>query len=159
MANRIELQTALDAIKCANCMNDLIDCLSWQVQEIDPNNGSEFKVTEPTNGIEKEAVRRIPTFAELRTIVAKTVPFINGYWIKLDKCFKRADVTELENGLAALGMDITNFKAEVASMKAVADHIQSLQLSAKNKANLKSIGEMIDADVPKLKLIRRDWVI
>ena len=154
MANRIEIQIALDVIKFSNIINDFLDCLSWQLQGIDPNTGGPFLLSDETGKTHE------PTIEEMKGIIQRTLANAEGYWNIISNGFKNiGSSTALKNGLSALGVNANSLESEVADMKSVMDQIKIDHKQILNKKEFKVLGQTVDVNVPKLKLLRRGWAI
>ena len=154
MANRIEIQIALDVIKFSNIINDLLDCLSWQLQGIDPNTGGPFLLSDEMGKTHE------PTVEEMKEIIQRTLANAEGYWNIISNGFKNiGSSTLLKNGLSALGVNANSLKSEVTDMKNVMDQIKADHTQMLNKEELRVLGQTVDSNIPKLKLLRRGWAI
>ena len=153
MATRIEIQLGLDSIKSANNMNDLLDCLSWQLRGIDPNSGEPYMIAGPGQGMEPDP-KMEPTPTDHRIRVSRTYHNISGYYNILSKRFGS---NEQKNGLAVFGVDPAAFEAEVESMMTMAQTAETQELTSINDCSV--LGQLIEQTVPKLRLLRRDWAI
>lgn len=154
MATRNEIQIAQDIIKFTNVMNDLLDCLSWQLQEIDPNTGGTLKIKP-----EGEAERNYTT-AELKDVAVRTVANALGYRNQMVNFLAKTGMLALATtGLTALGVDRAVVVQEVSGMKSVCDYLTANIPGAADKAALAQVGAYISTNVPKLKLVRRAWAV
>jgi len=154
MATRNEIQIAQDIIKFTNVMNDLLDCLSWQLQEIDPNTGGTLKIKP-----EGEAERNYTT-AELKDVAVRTVANALGYRNQMVNFLVKTGMLALATtGLTALGVDRAVVVQEVSGMKSVCDYLTANIPGAADKAALAQVGAYISTNVPKLKLVRRAWAV
>jgi len=148
MATRKDFQMALDVVKAANIVNDLLDCASYQLQGIDPADGGTFM-------IKTETQPRETTAADLKDIVTKTKTMIDMYKNNMAKL----DPVKLKAALGTFGIDDVEFSQEFDSMVAVGNQIVTTATAAKDLTALATVGKYIDSNVPKLGLLRRSWAL
>lgn len=161
MATRQEIQIAQDLVKFVNIINDLLDCMSWQLQGIDPADGGVFKVFPPDARETGDVADMVePTVDELKALITRTLSNIEGYRANIQDYLDRASQQKIVRGLNALGIDdAVAFQADLVSMKGACDFLQANIGAVTTKAQLAQLGQHIDNNVPKLELVRRNWAI
>lgn len=152
MATRQEIQIAQDLIRFVNIVNDLMDVTAYMMQEIDAQTGGPLQ-------IEEEGIFRSLTFKELKDRVVRACQNVQGYKIMIMDFLDSADQAMIVSGLGVLGVDLLTFKNELLAMNTVRDYVAG-QLSLMDaKVDLVILGQYIDANVPKLTLVRRSWCL
>jgi hypothetical protein len=154
MATRQEIQIAQDLIRFVNIMNDLIDVASYMLQEIDAQTGKPLQVTDK----ETELLRDL-TLEELKNNSVRACQNIGGYFIQIQGFLDKVDLSMVSSGLTALGVDVNTLKNEMLAINDARNYVKAALSSAVTKADLVIIGQYIDANIPKLTLVRRSWCI
>ena len=153
MATRRDIQTALDLIKMSNVINDLIDCIGWYLQDIDPNSGNQLMIRDS----EQAETYHEATADEIKNMVSITLSRIIAYWNTIKVRLDRADQSAVVQALSALGIVPQELRDDVIAMRDAVIQVQSNYQSAADKAALEVIGAELAAAVSNLDLVRRDW--
>jgi len=148
MATRNDFQLALDVVKSVNIMNDLLDCLSYRLQGTDPNTGGVYK-------IKTAAGLRDPVVEDLVDTLSETKRFIDIYASRLAKI----DNIALKDALTTFGIDDVIFLQDIANMKLVITQVVDLVKTVKTISEFEPIAMHIDNNIPKLRLLRREWAL
>lgn len=154
MATRQEIQIAQDLIRFVNIMNDLIDVVSYMLQEIDAQTGEPLQIIDKETGL-----LRPLTFDELKANSVRACQNIGGYFVQIKNFLDKIDTTIVLSGLSALGIDTNTFKNEMLAINDARNYVRSALSSTMTKADLVIIGQYIDTNIPKLTLVRRSWCL
>ncbi len=131
MATRQDEMIAVDVCRFANIVNDILDCCSYIIRNIDPDTGD---VTALTVG-------------EIKTKVATHVnAVITVYYPKLIAYVDALTLTKIQGALTARAIDAVALRADIVSMKAEADWIMANLGGATTYAQLIIGANHIDAD-------------
>ena len=150
MATRQDIQIAQDLIRFVNIMNDLIDCASYILREKDPQTGNKFQIQEGE-------VSRDATLEELKENVKRTGQNMIGYWNTITAFKNKYGGAKLKTALESMGVDVLAIQADLANLDTEARHVWQNIQAAQTKAELLPFADRIDANVPKLILVRRSW--
>jgi len=144
MATRQEIQVAFDLIKMVNIINDFLDCsvpmARGQVKTLDD--------------VTKE--ERDMTIDEIKAQLKRTCQNITGYQNKLNSFLAVPEKKQLAiDGLNAISVDLTEAKNQLQDMIVEKNYVDTQVDIVTDQAGLTAIGDHIEANVPKLPLIRR----
>jgi len=147
MATRQDIQIALDLIKHVNTPNDLL--LSAAV----PVAKGKIRVTEGAIG---EQVERDMTVDEQKANLARLAAQAKGY---RDKCASflavPAQRTSAAAGLAALGVDMADIEADIATIQTASDQMATGAANARKAQDLVAVGRALLEATPELPLVRK----
>jgi hypothetical protein len=154
MATRNDIQIAQDLIRFVNIMNDLLDCASYILREIDPQTGEKYQIQIPDLDPPEY---RDATLEELKETVKRTGQNILGYWNMIDTFKNKFGAANVRDALLSLGIDAVAINNDLANFDTEAKHLWQNIQAAKTKEELIPFADRIDANVPKLVLVRRSW--
>lgn len=154
MATRNDIQIAQDLIRFINIMNDLLDCASYILREKDPQTGKKYQIIDKVTGLERDA-----TLDELKNTVKRTGQNVLGYWNQIDAFITKFGAANARDALLSLGVDVTAIQADLVNLDTEAKHLWQNIKNAQTKAELLPFADRIDANVPKLVLVRRSWCL
>lgn len=153
MATRKDIQIAQDLIRFLNIMNDLMDCASYILREIDPQTGGPYQVLDGAGGM------RPATLEEIKQEVKRIGQNAIGYWNMMRTFVDLYGAQKTKTALQSLGMNVIEFQADLESIRTEAAHIRDTVINATTKADLLPYADHVDANVPKLVLVRRSWCL
>lgn len=155
---RQEKQIVDDMSRFMNIMNDLFDVGSYILQEIDPQTGEHLQKQEQT---EIGTTFRDYTLDELKQQGRRMARNILGYVKTIENFLTGTGMmNKTIQACTAMGIDFGAEKAEFNNMKTAATWVINNIDSINSKTDLKdSVANYIDANVPKLILIRRSWCL
>jgi len=153
MSTRQEIQIAQDLVRFVNIMNDLLDCISFRLKEIDPQTGNKYQIQE------KDLTLRDATLEELKAKGKRVGQNVLGYRNMINQFFSGYGIDNVETALASIGIDIADIQNDITKMEVEARNLNNFILSAKNKGELISFAKRIDNNIPKLTLVRRSWCL
>lgn len=153
MATRQEIQIAQDLIRFVNIVNDLMDVAAYTLQNIDAQTGEQLQM-EDTPGTFRDT-----TFEELRDRTVRLGQNVGGYKVQIITFLDSVDQALVVSGLSALGVNASTLRDDLIDMNTVRNYVASNLPSATTKADLVTLGQHIDANVPKLTLVRRSWCL
>ena len=153
MATRNDIQIAQDLIRFINIMNDLLDCASFILREKDPQTGEKFQVKN------EDGTFRDATLQELKDAVKRTGQNVLNYWDMLDTFKAKYGGANIANALSALGVDAAAINNDLANFDTEARHLWQNIKDAQTKEELIPFADRIDANIPKLILVRRSWCL
>ena len=156
MATRQEIQIAQDLIRFINIMNDLLDCASWILREIDPQTGEKYQMQIPDTDPPEF---RDATLEELKETVKRMGQNVLGYWNMIDAFKNKYGGANLRDALLSLGVDVTAVQTDLANFDVEARHLWQNIKDAQTKEELIPFADRIDANIPKLILVRRSWCL
>lgn len=143
-ATRQEIQVAFDIIKFVNIINDLLDVSV-------PMARGQVKIWD--KGLEAE---RDMTLDEIKTHLKRTCLNIYGYRDKLNAFLAVPEKKQLAiNGLSAIEVNLPEVKGQYQDMINEVDYIYAEVDNVTDQSGLNAIADHIDANVPKLSLLRR----
>ena len=154
MFTRQQIQTANDIVKSMNIMQDLLNCVSWQINGIDPKTGGEFKVA---STVDDKQVVMVPTVEELKDVSIRSLWGANLYYLNVKGYLDRVGREEAAASLSSIGLDIEDIETDLVQMKNTLDNANVSLKNATEKTMLVDVANTIDAEIPKLVLIRRPW--
>jgi len=156
MATRQDIIVGQEIIRYANIINDLLDVISYELKEIDPQTGLDLlKKVQPTE-IGGEATYENYTDAELRLMVKKRADSVKVYKQALDEFIAAYGDVKTAEALKAYGItDLVAFKADITNLSNRAQYIIDNVLDTKNSKT--TLSEYVDDNVAKLPLMRRRW--
>jgi len=153
MATRQEIQIAQDLVRFVNIMNDLLDCASWVLKEVDPQLGNKFQMQE------EDGIFRDATLEELKERGKRTGQNVLGYRNMITQFISKYGANKVKTALTSIEIDIADIQNDVTKMEAEARNLNNFIENAKSKAELISFAESIDSNIPKLTLVRRSWCL
>ena len=156
MATRNDIQIAQDLIRFVNIMNDLMDCASYILREIDPQTGLEYLVQIPNTDPPQF---REATLDELKQAVKRTGQNVLGYWNMIDEFKSKYGAVNVRDALLSLGIDAIAINNDLANFDTEAKHLWQNISAATTKAELIPFADRIDANISKLVLVRRSWCL
>jgi len=131
MATRQEIQIAQDLIRFINIINDFFDC------------SVDFIRANTDVGLIKDTLKR-------------TCQNIYGYRDRLLNFLANPTNKQMAiNGLTSWGVDLDKAKQELLNMLAVADYINTNVDNVTDINGLNILASYIEANVPKLPLVRK----
>lgn len=156
---RFDYQSALDVLKMVNNVNDLIDCASYSARGIDPQTGNPIQVQDRDQDGNPVGLPRAPTFDEIKTKFVQPAILGAERYIDLIEEFTKTGLYNADVGsiLTALTVDPAGLRSEVVAMRTVIKNIKANAASIVDQAGLDQMANYIDANVPKIPLIRRKW--
>ena len=153
MTTRNDYQVSLDLLRFVNICNDLLNVAACKLQDVDPETGDPFLIWE--GGEPRSA-----TVGELKTLVQSDLQALATYRDRVQTfvvTWGQSNVnTALNNTFGVSGSAVMT---ELTGWQTVAQNVASNLGSATTKAQLATIGEYIDTNVPKLVLVRRPWIL
>lgn len=149
--NRRMHQSVLDLVRFINVINDLFDVLGWQLRGIDPDTGGTYTIN--TNG-----VQRVPTVQEIKDTVIKTLASIEGYRKVIADYLALSKLSDVAAALTEMGFDTAVLQADILNFKNVRQYLIDNK-DVTTKAELTTLGEYVEAHIPKLGLVRRTWAL
>ena len=156
MATRQQIQIAQDLVRFVNIMNDLLDCASWVLREINPLTGEKYQIRIPMTDPPEF---RDATLDELKETVKRMGQNVLGYWNMIDAFKNKYGGANLRDALLSLGVDVTAIQADLANFDVEAKHLWQNIKDAQTKEELIPFADRIDANIPKLILVRRSWCL
>lgn len=143
MATRQEIQIAYDLIRFINVVNDLLD-----------------SSVPLAKGLIKtrmdEATERDMTVNEIKDALRRVCQNVYGYKTVILNFLNVPGNKQLAiNGLIAWGVNLDNTKKELVDMLTVVDYVNTEVEKVTTSDELKTLGDYIDANVPKLPLVRK----
>ena len=156
MATRQQIQIAQDIVRFVNIMNDLMDCASYILRDIDPQTGLEYLIQIPD--IDPPQFRDA-TLDELKQAVKRIGQNVLGYWNMLNDFKTKYGGANLVTALSSLGIDAVAINNDLANFDTEAKHLWQNINNAQTKEELIPFADRIDANIPKLVLIRRSWCL
>lgn len=153
MATRQDIQVAQDLVRFVNVMNDLFDCASYLLQDIDPQTGVKYQTRNEDGSL------RDTTVEELKNQVRRTGQSISGYQNMIASFIQGYGKTKVINALQSIGIDFDSIQTDLSCFKAEAGNLRQNLQNAQTKVDLVSLANHIDAKVPKLTLVRRTWCL
>jgi len=147
--SRRKKQIAWDLIRFTNIINDLIDVASWYLHDIDPNNG-----TSPI--LMKETLEE-STVDWLKTQVVSCYNNCVNYYSTLLNYIGATPNADIISALADEDIVASELRAELDVMKNAILYVKNNFASATTKTELDVFGDYLDANIPKLDLVRRPW--
>ena len=151
MATRNDIQIAQDLVRFIKIMNDLLDYASYILREINPQTGERYQIQN------EDLSWRDATLDELKNEVKQTGQNILGYWNMIDSFVTKFGAANVRDALLSLGIDAVAIQADLANFDTEAKHLWQNIKNAQTKAELIPFADRIDANVPKLVLVRRCW--
>lgn len=134
-------------------MNDLLDCASYTMKEINPQTGEKLQFQKEDGSF------RDYTLTELKQIGKRAGQNVLGYRAMINNFLQKADLNMVRNGLETLEVNIVDIQNDVQNMKNVSDYIIANIDLKKSKEELKALADYIGQNVPKLTLVRRSWCL
>lgn len=160
MTTRQQIQIAQDLVRFVNIMNDLLDCASWILKEVDPQLGNKLQVRVPHEMEDTgPPVFRDATLEELKERGKRAGQNVLGYRNTINQFISRYGANNVRTALTSIGIDIADIQNDVAKMEAEARNLNNFIENAQSKAELLSFAESIDNNIPKLTLVRRSWCL
>jgi len=160
MATRQEIQIAQDLVRFVNIMNDLLDCASWILKEIDPQTGNKLQIQEPQGEGEIGApIFRDTTLEELKERGKRAGQNVLGYRNVLQNFITKYGSVNIIKALASWKINYQDLLDDITIMETEARNLNNLIGAANSKADLISFAESINANIPKLVLVRRSWCL
>lgn len=154
MATRNDIQIAQDLIRFVNIMNDLMDCASYILREKDPQTGEKYQLTDKETQLPRDA-----TLEELKEAVKRTGQNVLGYWNMIDSFKTKYGSEIVRDALMSLGIDAIAINNDLANLDTEARNLWQNIKDAQTKAELIPFADRIDANIPKLILVRRSWCL
>lgn len=148
---RIEKQRALDIIRFTNIINDLVDCASYYLHDIDPIDGTSPVMDKSNNSPEESTVDY------LKSKVNNTYKSILPYYQILTSYIDGSDTQAIVDSLASEGITASELRTEIDTMRNAIVYVTDNLGFATTKIELAALGTFIDSNVPKLDLVRRAW--
>ena len=143
-ATRQDIQVAFDVIKMVNIINDLLDCSV-------PIARGQVKIWDEVLEVERDM-----TVEEIKGRIKRTCLNIYGYRNKIDTFLAIPEQKQLAiAGLAAIEVNLPEVKNQYQNMIDETDYVYAQVDLVTNQAELNAIGDHIEANVPKLSLVRR----
>lgn len=156
MATRNDVQIAQDLIRFVNIMNDLLDRASYILREINPETGEKHQVRIPETDPPEF---RDATLDELKQTAKRTGQNVLGYRNMLQSFITRYGGKDIRKILLSINVSYDDILADITVMENVARNLNNNAESCNTKAELISMAEQIDQNVPKLILVRRSWCL
>lgn len=155
MATRQDKQITDDLIRYVNIMNDIIDVSALHLRAKNEETGEKLQVTDDIEG----AVPRDMTTEELVAQVKREAQNALGYSNSINTFIVNFGVVNVEKALTATGYVFTDIQTDVEAMKQEALYLSVNVGSLKDKAGFETLASHIDANIPKLTLVRRTWCL
>ncbi|UCE05510.1 MAG: hypothetical protein JSW07_18160 [bacterium] len=152
MATRQEIQIAQDLIRFVNVMNDLLDSAAYILREIDPHTGDPYRVQDPFS-----TENRVATLDEIKATITRLGKSVLGYWNMLASFKLGYGELDMDKALKALGVNANDIVADISTFKTEAQYLSQNIGNVINKTELIPYADRLDANVPKLRLVRRSW--
>jgi len=152
MATRNDIQIAQDLIRFVNIMNDLLDCASYILRGKDPQTGGIFQIQEGQ-------VSRDATLDELKENVKRTGQNVLGYRNMLQSFIASYGGKNIREALLSFNVNYDDILADITAMENEARNLGNNIQGCKGKADLAPFADSIDANIPKLVLVRRSWCL
>lgn len=149
MSTRQQIQIAQDLVRFVNIMNDLLDCASYILRETDPQTGGPLKNKDGEDF----------TLNELKDRVKRTGQNVLGYWNQINDFIDGYGGANVRDALLSLGVNVAEIQADLANLDTEAKHLWQNIKDAQTKAALIPFADRIDANIPKLTLVRRSWCL
>lgn len=153
MSTRQQIQIAQDLVQFVNIMNDLLDCASYILRETDPQTGGPYRFE-----YEKDLYRDY-TLEELKNQVKRTGQNVLGYWNMINDFIDGYGGANVRDALLSLGINVAEIQDDLANLDTEAKHLWQNIKDAQTKAELIPFADRIDANIPKLTLVRRSWCL
>ena len=148
MATTQQIQIADDIVRYKNIMNDLLDFVSYQLRRINPDTGQAY--------LDREG--NPFTHEQIQQFVHKNMVAVRNFKaIILDFVDKLGSQVVIDALQAVNITDLVGLKNEIINMDNVAGTVLNQVDKAANDTDFIAIASHIDANVEKLKLIRRRW--
>jgi len=152
---RQDYQIATEVVKLVNSINDLIDVTSYTCRRIDARDGSVLQVIDVLGG-----PKRNPSFAEVQALALRSLNGAKNQFVTLRDFVQTVHYTaETKTVLTNMGIPPGPLVTEAQSWNAVINQATAAITSATDDAGLVAIANQIDAAVPKLPLVRRQWAL
>jgi len=152
MATRNDIQIAQDLIRFINIMNDLMDCASYILREKDPQTGAKYQIQEGETF-------RDATLDELKEKAKRTGQNVLNYWDMIEEFKDGYGAANVRDALLSLGIDAVAINNDLANLDTEAKHLWQNIKNAQTKEQLIPFADRIDANIPKLILVRRSWCL
>jgi hypothetical protein len=149
MATRQQLQIAQDLVRFINIVNDFMDIAGWYLRDINPNTGA-ARIDDVTG--------QPYTLQEIKQDLNNIRTSVLNYWGNISSFITQYGQQNVVDALNILGISATQVKAELDSMKGVIESVTTSVQAATDKSELPAIADYLDANVPKLPLVRRSWI-
>jgi hypothetical protein len=150
MATRNHVQISQDLVRFINITNDLIDGASYFLQEIDPTTGTDYVIVEQSGA-------REPTFGELKTQAQNALQAVLNYEARIKNFIQNYGVANMVTAVQCLSLDAADLQNDLNAIADESRYILSGLGTAADKSDLITLGQHIDATIPKLDLVRKSW--
>ncbi len=150
MATRQQIQIAQDLVRIVNIMNDLLDDASYALKGINVSNGQPLMVTDTP--IDQTPINRAITIPEKIDRAKRAGLNIQGYHQTISDFIQNYGEKNVEDALMTVGVSYVDIRTDIAAMKAEADKLTVLK---GDESTLELTSASIDANIPKLPLVRR----
>lgn len=155
MTTRNDIQVTQDLVRFVNIMNDLLDCASYTLKEIDPETGDRFQIREGVGG----EIYRDATLEELKLTARQSGQNALAYRNTLQSFIIKYGGENIRKALLSLNVNYDDILSDITTMENEARNLVNNVKFCETKAELISMAKQIDQNVPKLVLVRRSWCL
>lgn len=146
---RNQAQIVTEVVRYANIMNDLIDVISFELRRQNPDDGKLFSDEEG-----------IPyTVEQVKGFIKNNIQTANVYYWALDEFITKVGLNVVRDALLTWDIQATALKDDVELMKVEARYIWDNIDACNDWPDMIPLADRLDANIPKLTLIRRRWCL